>query len=574
MPDTDSANVQVRCDVRVPLRDGVSLSAVLYTRVEGQARSPAILAITPYTNDGWHMFGTYFAARGLPFVMVEARGRGNSGGRFTPGAQAGLDGYDVVEWLARQPYCDGKVGMYGASDLGYVQWVTAREFPPHLCTIVPAAAPFHGIDFPFRNNIFYPYAVQWLTLTSGHTNQGRLCTDDAFWSALYRRWHESGRPFRELDTMVGNPLPLFQEWLAHPEPDGYWDAQNPTDEQYGRMAMPVLTITGSYDDDQPGALEHYRRHDRNASAELREQRWLVIGPWNHGGTQWPVGEFGRLRVGPESLIDIRKLHYEWYLWTLGGGPRPAFLQKRVAYYVTGAERWRYADTLDEITASHQTYFLDSAGTANDLFKSGTLGTAAGVGSPDRYTYDPADTQAAEIEAEVQVSPTSLVDQSTAVALRGRLLVYHTSPFERDVEVSGFFRLTAWIAIDCPDTDFYVSIHDIDLNGRAVRLSTDALRARYRGGLRAPALIGTREPLRYEFNRFTFASRLIKRGHALRLTVAPTGRLIEGLFAQRNFNAGGIVAQESIEDARAVTVRLFHDGAHPSALHVPTGRPEG
>jgi len=104
----------------------------------------------------------------------------------------------------------------------------------------------------------------------------------------------------------------------------------------------------------------------------------------------------------------------------------------------------------------------------------------------------------------------------------------------------------------------------------VRLSTDAIRARYREGLRRPKLIDSHEPLRYDFTRFTFVSRLIRRGHRLRLVIAPIGRIIEGIFVEKNYNAGGVVAEETVEDARAVTVRLFHDAAHPSALSVPLG----
>lgn len=158
-----------------------------------------------------------------------------------------------------------------------------------------------------------------------------------------------------------------------------------------------------------------------------------------------------------------------------------------------------------------------------------------------------------------------------LALRGKQLVYHSAPFDADTEISGFFRLAAWIAIDQPDTDLYVSVHEISLDGRSVRLSTDALRARYREGLRTPRLIQTREPLLYEFTRFTFVAREVRCGHRLRMVIAPMGRIIDSTFAERNYGAGGVVAEESVVHARPVTVALFHDRARPSALHVPIGR---
>ena len=566
-------SVDVRLGIRIPLRDGIHLGGTLYSPAGGTDPSACILLLTPYTTDLYHERGMYFAAHGLRFLAVDVRGRGDSEGVFRPLTQEARDGYDAVEWLARQPFCNGKVAMWGGSYNGYVQWATASEFPPHLATFVPAASLFPGLDFPMRNNIFHPYVVQWLAFTSGHALQTALHSDKAFWSSLYREWHESGRPFRELETVLGRRFPAFREWLAHPEPDPYWDALNPTAEQYARLGMPILTITGSYDDDQPGALEHYRRHLLNAPVDSPAQHYLIIGPWDHAGTRTPSAQFGGLTFGAASLLDLPGLHLEWYRWTMGGGPKPGFLEKPVAYYVMGAECWRHAETLAAITAREEPCFLGSKTRADDALASGSLGAEAGSGAPDSYVYDPRDTRGPEVQAEARGEGGSLVDQGLLLALRGRQLVYETTPFDRDMEVSGFFRLVAWIAIDRPDTDFYVSVHEVDPDGGSIRLSTDAMRARHRAGLRTTQLIATDEPLLYEFQRFTFVSRRVSTGHRLRLVVAPVGRLAEATFTQKNYNGGGVVADESVRDAQPVTVRLFHDRAHPSVLYIPIGQPE-
>jgi putative CocE/NonD family hydrolase len=566
-----ASTMEFHWGVRIALRDGVFLSATLYLPGEQLSPAPCILTLTPYVSDTYHERGKYFATHGLPFVIVDVRGRGNSEGEFRPFIQEAQDGYDAVEWLARQPFCNGKVAMWGGSYAGYAQWATVKEFPPHLATIVPAAATFLGVDSPIRNNIFSPYLVQWLTFTSGRTSQTAIFSDGAFWSAIYRQWHESGRSLRDLDGMLGNSLPVFQEWLSHPEPDAHWDAYNPTAAQYARLHIPILTITGIYDDEQPGALAHYKEHLANAAPIANPPHYLIMGPWDHAGTRAPKLEFGGVECGAASLLDLPKLHLEWYAWTMQDGHRPEFLKKLVAYYVMGTERWRYADSLEAITMRHEAYFLDSGGNATDVFFSGSLGNDPGRGPPDVYTYDPRNTNGAEVAAETQVPANSLVDQKLILALRGQQLVYHSAPFETDVEVSGFFKLIAWIGIDCPDTDLYVSVHDIDLDSRSIRLTTDVIRARYREGLRTPKLIRTLEPLRYDFNRFTFTSRLIRRGHRLRLVIGPMGRTIESNFTQKNYNSGGVVAEESVKDARPVTVRLFHDEVHPSALYVPLGR---
>src|ERR1044071_6859368 len=142
----------------------------------------------------------YFASHGLPFLTVDVRGRGNSDGKFRPLLQEAKDGHDIVEWLAKQPYCNGKISMWGGSYAGYDQWAAAKEMPPHLATIVPAAAAHPGVDFPVRNNIFAPYDMQWLTFTSGRASQEKIFGDGDLWGTLNRQWFEAGRPLKDLDS--------------------------------------------------------------------------------------------------------------------------------------------------------------------------------------------------------------------------------------------------------------------------------------------------------------------------------------------------------------------------------------
>lgn len=565
-PAADAEKVKFQWGVKIPLRDGVKLNATVYTPRQQKAPAPCVFTLTPYISQNYHDRGVYFAARGFPFLTVDVRGRGNSEGEFRPLIQEARDGYDVVEWLAKQPYCNGKVTMWGGSYAGYDQWVTAKEFPPHLTTIVPVASPYAGVDFPMRANIAYPYLMQWLTYTSGNASQERIFGDGAFWQAINRQWFESGAPFKSFDTLVGNPSATFQEWLAHPQVDDYWDSYNPTAEQYAKLSLPILTITGSYDDDQPGAIEHYRRHLQNASAEARDRHYLVIGPWDHAGTRTPQAQVGGLTFGAASLVDLPQLHVDWYAWTMQGGPKPAFLQKRVAYYVMDADRWRYADTLEAVTKESRAYLLDSNANAADVLASGSLGTAPAKGKPDQYVYDPRDLSVVAIDTSVD--PSSLTDQRRIYAQQGKQLVYHTAPFERDTELSGFFKLSAWLAIDQPDTDFAVSVYEIRPDASSILLTTDLKRARYRESLRQAKLITTREPLKYDFDGFTFTSRMVRKGSRLRLVVAP----VNSMYSQKNYNSGGDVSSETMRDARPVTVKLYHDRAHPSTLFVPLGQP--
>jgi hypothetical protein len=158
----------------------------------------------------------------------------------------------------------------------------------------------------------------------------------------------------------------------------------------------------------------------------------------------------------------------------------------------------------------------------------------------------------------------MLDQTMIYAMRGKELIYHTAPMEKDINLSGFFRFSAWIGIDQPDTDFDVSISEILADGTSIPLSSDLMRARYRESLRKPKLVATKKPLLYDFDSFAFASRLVKKGSRLRLVIGPA----QSISLEKNYNAGGLVAEESVKVARPVIVTLFHDAAHASALYMP------
>src|ERR1044072_8745445 len=150
-PGKIEPEVALTWGVKIPLRDSVKLNATLYKPKGMTTPLPAIFTLTPYIGDSYHSRANYFAKHGYVFALVDVRGRGSSEGTFNPMAQEAKDGYDVVEWLAKQSYCNGKVTMWGGSYAGYNQWAAAKEMPPHLATIVPAAAAHPGIDFPMRN---------------------------------------------------------------------------------------------------------------------------------------------------------------------------------------------------------------------------------------------------------------------------------------------------------------------------------------------------------------------------------------------------------------------------------------
>lgn len=564
----EETSVDMEWAVKIPARDGVKLNATVFTPHGQKEPLPVIFTFTPYVGDSYTDRAVYFAKHGYVYALVDVRGRGNSGGEFEPFVNDGRDGFDVVEWLAKQPYCNGKVTMWGGSYAGFDQWTVLKEFPPHLTTIVPAAAAHPGVDFPFQYNIFAPYDMQWLTFTSGVTGNGNLFGNSGFWAAKSREMYASHSAFQDFDKLVGNISTVFQKWLKHPTADAYYDAMVPSPDQYKKMSVPILTITGHYDGDQPGAFTFYKRHMQYGTAEAKGNHYLIIGPWDHAGTRTPKAEVAGLKFGEASLLDLNKLHTEWYDWVMKGGTKPGFLKKRVAYYVVGAEEWKYSDNLESISNALKTYYLGSNGAAGDVFRSGVLdeGKPAAMAATDSWTYDPLDSRPGAAEPDDE--PNSLTSQRAVLNLFGEGVVYHSEPFAEAAEISGFAKLTAWLKMDVPDTDLEADLYEILPDGGSVALTDATMRARYRESLREARPVRAGQLEKYVFDNFTFFSRRIAKGSRLRLVV----RSVNSIGTEKNYNSGGVVAAETGKDAKTAHVTLVHDAEHASALELPIVKP--
>lgn len=567
-PAAEEPTVDLQWAVKIPVQDGVKLNATVFRPHAQKDPLPVIFTFTPYIGDSYTDRAVYFARHGYVYALVDVRGRGNSGGEFEPFVNEGRDGYDVVEWLAKQPYCNGKVTMWGGSYAGFDQWTVLKEFPPHLATIVPAAAAHPGVDFPFQYNIFGPYVEQWLTFTSGVTSNGSLFGNSGFWASKTREMYLAHSAFQDYDKLVGNPSPVFQKWVKHPIPDAYYDAMVPSPEQYKKIALPILTITGHYDGDQPGAFTFYKRHMQYGTAEAKANHYLIVGPWDHAGTRTPKAEVGGLKFGTASVLDLNKLHTEWYDWAMKGGAKPEFLKKRVAYYVVGAEEWKYADTLESISSASKIFNLGSNGSARDVFRAGTLleGKPGPMGAVDEWIYDPLETRPGTTEPDEDAN--YLTSQRAAVNLFEQGVVYHSDPFAAATEVTGFAKLTLWLRMDVPDTDLEVDLYEILPDGGSVLLTGATMRARYRESLRTAKPVEAGKIEKYVFDNFTFFSRKIGQGSRLRLLV----RSINTPGAEKNYNSGGVVAAGTGKDARTAHISVIHDLEHPCALELPIVKP--
>ena len=574
-PSQPTVDYDLRWGVKIPMRDKVELNATLYLPKAPDSsppKTPVIFTLTPYISDTYHARGAYFASHGYVFALVDVRGRGNSGGEFEPFANEPRDGHDVVEWLAKQPFCDGKVAMWGGSYAGFDQWATAKKFPAHLATIVPVAAAHPGLDFPSTNNIGITYDMQWFTFTSGRTPQNNLFGDQKFWRTKFLNAYKKHLPFNSLDSFVGNPSVNFQRILKHPTMAHYYDAMVPTRDQFQKIAFPILTITGQYDGDELGALTYYRDHLANTLPQARAKHFLVIGPWDHAGTRTPTDEVAGAKFGPGAMVDLNDLHRQWYDWTMKAGSKPVFLKSQVAYYLlapgnSGANgEWKYVDSFETLTANPKTFYLDSKnGDANGVFRSGSLNEKKPNSGTDTFVYDPLDVQRGEnVEGTDPREKTAAIDQAFALNIGKDGLVYHTDPLPNETPLIGCPAVNLWMSIDTPDVDLESDLYEIQPDGTSIALWSDYRRLRYRESLREAKLVKPGEIVRCDFNPGLFVARRLMKGSRLRLVVTA----VNSILFQKNYCSGGVVAEETAKDAHTCSVQVYHDTEHPSAIQLP------
>jgi putative CocE/NonD family hydrolase len=301
-------------------------------------------------------------------------------------------------------------------------------------------------------------------------------------------------------------------------------------------------------------------------SKTKDKHYLVIGPWDHPGTRTPNAEFGGLKFSEASVLDLNRLHKEWYDWTMKNGKKPSFLKKRVAYYVMGEEKWKYADRLESIAPKTRKLYLNSNGNAKDVFHSGRLDEKPTKRSvPDTFIYNPLDKHPGELEREDIRD--YYTDQTSDLNLFDNGLVYHSAAFTKDTEITGWIKFIVWISLNVTDTDFSVTLSEVLPHGAVIKLTQDLLRARYRESLRDEKLVVPGEINQYTFDGFTFFSRRIKKGSRLRLII----NCPNSIYLQKNYNNGGVVADETDKDAQTAHITLYHDSSCQSYLEIPIAR---
>jgi putative CocE/NonD family hydrolase len=561
-----AAGVEVRTDVKVPMRDGARLSADLYIP-RGQAGPfPAILSRTPYDNTTQNDLGYYFAQHGYVYVAQDTRGRYDSEGEFTPWVNEAADGHDTVEWIGRQPWCNGNVGTQGGSYLGFVQWAAATGGSQFLKCIAPRI-----IGDSLYDDLYYPggalhlsFFLHWQLRMTGRSNQNLGIYN---FSELYRTL-----PLQQLPKLVGKESSShLSQFLEHPSYDAFWKKMSIKD-QYNRVKAPVLHLNGWYDYFAGGTAHAYagmRAHGGSETARLNQK--MVFGPWYHGGNLRTNA--GEADFGFDALVEPRAQELRWFNRWLKGERNGIDTERPVRLFLMGANGWREENDWPVPGTQPTAYYLHSRGRANTFRGDGALSTQKPTSDEpaDGYAYDPLDPvptlggngygPQAAVGAHTFGPQFSGGYDQRPVEGRQDVLVYSTEPLERDVEVTGPVSLVLYAASDATDTDFTAKLVDVHPGGYAVNVCDGIIRARYRQSRSEAKLLTPGRVEQYTVDLWVTGN-VFKKGHRIRLEVSSSNFP----HFDRNPNTGHDFGVDA--EVRIARQEVHHNAQHPSHLVLP------
>jgi putative CocE/NonD family hydrolase len=529
-----SAFAEVKTEaIRVPMRDGINLATDVY-RDDAVSQAPVVLMRTPYDRTKPKGSAERFAKAGYIVVMQDCRGTGASEGVMAPYNNEGQDGYDTIEWITLQPWCNGRVGMMGGSYVGAVQWQAAVENPPGLAAIAPQAT-----WSSFYRNLYLGGSVR-LSLISGWIAgntlkpEGRKPGDMS--EALMRL------PLSDIDEAIGWPMPWLDAMLTHPEPNGYWTRLDLT-QRLPELQLPALHLVGYYDFFSRESVDNFMIMQKQAiDPKTRQQQRLILGPWDHGS----VGKtkVAEVEFGPEAGVDTFALQLDWfdrYLKQDSAAQAKPF--PPVRYFSMGDNVWHDAQTWPPEGFRATSFYLRSDGKANTRQGGGVLSFEAPLQAEpsDTFRADPANptpscplTEARPIKAAVW----GPVDQR-ATEDRDDVLVYNSEALTEPLTFAGNAEAKLHVSTDTPDADWAVKLIDVHPDGFAQNIARGILRGRYRESLLKPKLMQPGQVYEITVDLGPVAA-TIAPGHRLRVDVSGADfplydrnpNTAEGIFASK------------------------------------------
>ncbi len=536
-------------NVMIPMHDGVQLAANVYLPRE-QGPFPVILIRSPYGKMD-EKFGEAkrYCAAGYAMVVQDCRGRGDSQGVWEPFRYDGEDGFDTQEWVGRQAWCNGHIGTFGGSYVGWTQWSAAphgSRFLTCMAPVVPFSDAYHEVAYPggaFQLSLAFGWGMAVGGLKIDAAKLG-----DAFNYLPLNRWDEQG------DKRVF----FLRDWVAHPSYDAYWRARG-IEERFDRVAVPALNIGGWYDIFSQATFDHIRRTRHTSTNRLaRRSQFVVMGPWGHGAGGQKLGD---LDFGPDAKLDLGKIQFDWFEYWLKERETGVQDWPAVRLFVMGENVWRNEHEWPLARTQLTPWYLHGAGRANTRGGNGSLSPQTPEAEPpDTYLYDPANPVPTKGGNNLVGPPAGPFDQS-ANEERADILVYTSSPLDKAVEVTGPVRVILHAASNAPDTDFTAKLLDVYPDGKAYNLCDGIIRARYRDSSTTPTLIKPGTAYRYEIDLWV-TSNLFKPAHRIRVEISSSN------FPRfdRNPNTGHDFAVDA--DLAKAEQTIFHSQDLPSHILLP------
>ena len=560
----------------VPMRDGVKLATDLYMpQGAGTEKYPLILIRTPYKKEMGEMDANFYGRRGYAVAIQDCRGRFASAGRWVPFFDESRDGYDAIEWLAAQPWSNGKVGMVGGSYVGWVQLWAAVEKPPHLVTIIPNVAPpdpFYNI--PYEYGSFFIFGSIWWAEILESEATGDL-SGKAMNRIGERRYEKVLKrlPVVELDKEIfGRINPYWRQWIENNRDGGFWEPANFMDKLKG-LDLPVFLQSGWFDGDGIGSKLNYARLKESRN---RFQK-LVLGPWGHSDQASP--RYGDHEFGKEAAPDLKMMYLKWFDHWLKGIDNRILEEPLVRIFVMFANQWLTGDTYPLPQTRFSKLYLSSRQGANTSRGDGLLAweTPADGREFDAYVYDPGDPtphpdwdfksdaelkkdkkQALDLEGEKKRAATF---HNGVTDKRNDILVYQTPPLEKPVTIAGPVSASIHASSSALDTDWFVTLMDVDEQGKIFPLVHGTMRARFRDSLKKPELLEKDKVYTYTIDMWQTGI-MFQKGHRIRVEVASA---LFPMFS-RNLNTGG----HNEKETKFVKARqkIYHSAALPSHILLP------
>jgi putative CocE/NonD family hydrolase len=551
---TDDAVFDIDSNVLVKTKNGATLSAEVIRKKGTSEPLPAILTLDIYTDPAAHREqGKNVAARGYVSVIADTRGKRLSPDAIDPYEHEAADANEIIEWITRQPWSNGKIGMWGGSYSGFTAWAATKHIPAALKTIAVSAAAIPGLGLPMYNNVFLCANYGWpFYVADNKYLDEQTCNDPQRWRRMQRDWFASGRAYREIDRVDGTPNPYLQRWLQHPAYDAYWQRMVPYGRDFANIGIPVLTITGYYDDGQISALHYLTEHYRhNPHAE----HYLVIGPYDHFGTHSPQKNpvLRGYTIDAVAQFSTPELKMQWMDYVLRNGPKPTLLQDRVNYEVMGANEWRHAPSLAAASRPTRLYFDDTK--AEDHYR-----LTAAKSSKRGAVEQSVDFRNRNIFTGFHTYPSPIVQDKLEYVTE---LMFASDPFARPTAISGVFNGELEVAISKRDFDFTVTIYEQQADGKLFHLGYTVGRASFAHDPTRRNLLMPGRATRIPFQT-TFVARQLEVNSRLLILLDVN----KNPSAQVNYGTGKDVSDESIEDGVGpLQVSWFND----SYVNVPIAR---